>query len=69
MRYFNHIFFQIEKATGSIKTRKVLDLRQFCKVYRDVLRQVRCTKSLKDDEEWEEVNEQGEVSVFNIIRL
>ncbi|KAK3745859.1 hypothetical protein QZH41_013215, partial [Actinostola sp. cb2023] len=51
---------KIEKASGIIKTRKVLDLRQFCKVYRDVLRQVRCTKSMDDNEEWEEVNEHGE---------
>ena len=44
-----------------IKTRKVLDLRQFCKVYRDVLKQVRCTKSLDDKEQWEEVDKNGEV--------
>ncbi|KXJ27033.1 RING finger protein 141 [Exaiptasia diaphana] len=52
--------YKIEKSSGLVKTRKVLDLRQFCKVYRDVLRQVRCTKCIGDSEEWEQVDENGE---------
>ncbi|EDO48726.1 predicted protein [Nematostella vectensis] len=52
--------FKIDKRTGSIQTRKVLDLRQFCKVYRDVTKQVRCTKTMDDEEQWEEVDKDGQ---------
>lgn len=52
--------FKIDKVTGRIQTRRVLDLRQFCKLYRDVLRQVRCTRQ-GEEEEWQAVDANGEV--------
>lgn len=38
-------------------------------MYRDVLRQVRCTKCIGDNEEWEQVNENGEVGMRYFIHF
>ena len=38
-----------------------MDLRQFCKLYRDITKQLRYTHSITD-EDWEKVDCDGEVS-------
>ena len=42
-----------------------MDLRQFCKLYRDITKQLRYTHSITD-EDWEKVDCDGEVGFFTM---
>jgi len=47
---------------GNVASERVMDVRQFCKLYRDITRQLRHTHSVTD-EDWEKVDRDGEVHV------
>ena len=47
---------------GNVESERVMDVRQFCKLYRDITRQLRHTHSVTD-EDWEKVDCDGEVHV------
>ena len=47
---------------GNVESERVMDVRQFCKLYRDITKQLRHTHSVTD-EDWEKVDCEGEVRV------
>lgn len=47
---------------GNVESERVMDVRQFCKLYRDITKQLRHTHSVTD-EDWEKVDCEGEVPV------
>ena len=52
--------------SGNVQSERVMDVRQFCKLYRDITRQLRHTHSATD-EDWEKVDCDGEVHVVYCI--
>lgn len=52
--------------SGNVQSERVMDVRQFCKLYRDITRQLRHTHSATD-EDWEKVDCDGEVHVVYFI--
>ena len=50
---------QVNSASANVNSERIMDLRQFCKLYRDITRQLRHTHSATD-EDWQKVDRVGE---------
>lgn len=60
--------YKIHSSNSDVLNKRVMDLRQFCKLYRDITKQLRHTHSHKD-EEWERVDCIGEEWEVSPVRL
>lgn len=60
--------YKINTSNSSIMSERVMDLRQFCKLYRDITKQLRHTNS-HEDQDWERVDFDGEMLELCPVRL
>ncbi|KAJ7390473.1 hypothetical protein OS493_025176 [Desmophyllum pertusum] len=51
--------YKVNSSNANVESERVMDLRQFCKLYRDITKQLRHTHSAAD-EDWEKVYCNGE---------
>lgn len=62
------ICYKVNSSNSNVESQRVMDLRQFCKLYRDITKQLRHTHS-HDDEDWERVDYIGETWETCPVRL
>ncbi|KAL9955559.1 hypothetical protein ACROYT_G036897 [Oculina patagonica] len=62
------ICYKVNSYSGNVESERVMDLRQFCKLYRDITKQLRHTQSITD-EDWEKVDCDGETCVSCPVKL
>lgn len=60
--------YKVNSSNSNVESQRVMDLRQFCKLYRDITKQLRHTHSHKD-EDWERVDCIGETWESCPVRL
>ncbi|XP_020617294.1 RING finger protein 141-like isoform X1 [Orbicella faveolata] len=62
------ICYKVRTYGGNVESERVMDVRQFCKLYRNITRQLRHTRSVTD-EDWEKVDCEGETCVSCPVKL
>ena len=50
---------QIDSASTNVDSERIMDLRQFCKLYRDITKQLRDMHG-EEDEDWQKIDPIGE---------
>lgn len=50
---------QIDSASTNVDSERIMDLRQFCKLYRDITKQLRHMHGV-EDEDWQKIDPIGE---------
>lgn len=50
---------QIDSASTNVDSERIMDLRQFCKLYRDITKQLRHMHG-EEDEDWQKIDPIGE---------